>query len=264
MINSGGFNGVPSIQFIYSDGTSEEIPLPSTMNPMEGVWVDNRLYFTDFGRDYSDKVYVLQGSEITDSFRVGPRPIGIVECSGYLFVASTGMDSLFNYSDGVLTRIDIATGEMDSLLIRSGASEISVTESDKIIVLSTGGWSGNAVLYKVDFLSMSIEDSIEVEETLYSLEVSDSLIWAGSWSGNLYTFSLSPLDLLETEALSTSINWILWDSDRSTLWITAGGYSEGPNYLIKFKEGKREEILLSDSDIGVGYLTVYETTMPQE
>lgn len=258
VINSGGFTGVSSIQFIFPDGSSKEIPLPQSMNPMEGTWVNQRLYFTDFGKVYSDKVFCLKDDNIVDSFKVGPRPIGIIKYLGYLFVACTGMDSSYQYGEGLLTRVNLTTREIKSLTLSPGASELSLSNAGKIVVLSTGEWNGNSTIYRIDPISLSIEDSVQIQGSLYTLAVSDSLLWAGSFYGDLYSFSFPSLDFLKKENLESTINSVFWDDYSSALWISLGGYSGGPNYILELSGESRNKTLLSGADIGIGYLTIYE------
>ncbi len=255
LINSGGFTGSPSLEFIDAFGNViEEYPLPTYMNPMEGVWVGTRFYFTDFGKVFSKWVYVYESGKIVDSVKVGPRPVGIARQKDYLFVACTGLDSLYRYKSGSLYRIDVQTRNVDSVLIDTGASIVLPYGDQTLYVLSTGGWDGKSTLYCVDPESMDIFKSIRLKVQAYTMTITDSLLFVGSWDGRLLKFELLTMEPVEEVDLGSPINHLAYDSERGVLWGTLGGYSGGKNEILKMVGDEITKITVSESDVGVGHL----------
>jgi hypothetical protein len=257
VINSGGFVGVPSIEFFArGDTLPTEVPLPPQMNPMEGLWYNGILYFTDFGKTYSNKVYLFDGESVLDSIEVGSRPVGIAQFDDYLFVACTGMDSTYNYGTGSLYRIDLKGGGIDSLALSSGTSELAATDHGLLLLAFT--WFPPSFVYRIDPDSLKVLDSLSLNSTFSVIEASDSVFWLGSWEGKLAKFRLPDMQQIEEMDLESNINSIHFDEKTGSLWVSVGGYSGDANFVVRIKEGKIEKIMLSDTDIGIGHLRMVE------
>lgn len=253
LINSGGFTGSPSIQrYNLIDNSLRTFPLDNALNPLFGIYDSGKLYFTDFGKFYSEKVYAFK-DQLIDSLVVSNRPIDIKLCDNFLIVSTNGMKEDYSYDTiSKVFKISKNLQKIDSLIVYPGASNIEVVGNIAFLV-STGIYNQTpARIYKIDCQNFRKIDSVTISKNIYSSGISSQYLILGSWDGWIYVLNHN-LNILDSLKISHSINFI--HSFGNRFYITANGFSHNPNYIIIYGPFvKADSFKFSDEDLGVGPL----------
>ncbi|MEO0143354.1 MAG: hypothetical protein ABIL49_07545 [candidate division WOR-3 bacterium] len=252
LINSGGFTGSPSIQkFNFSNGDLSTYPLDNNFNPLSGIYVDGKIYLTDFGKHYSENLIVFQNGQIIDSLKISNHPIDVKLIDSFLIVSTNGMKADYTYDNfSKIFKISInPLKKLDSLIVYPGASNINIYK-DTIFLISTGIYNQTpSRIYKISKNFQKI-DSLNISKNIYFSDINSEYLVLGSWDGWIYVLNHN-LDILDSLKISQSINFIHAFLDK--FYISANGFSYNPNYLIIFKPfSKADSIKLSDEDLGIG------------
>lgn len=251
LINSGGFTGSPSIQrYDLKNNSLSTFPLDNALNPLFGVYDNEKIYFTDFGKYYSEKIYIFK-NQLIDSLAVSNRPIDIKLCANFLIVSTNGMRSDYSYDTiSKVFKISKNLQKIDSLIVFPGASNIEVI-GDIVFLVSTGIYNQTpARIYKIDCLNFKKIDSITISRNIYSSGVSSEYLILGSWDGWIYVLNHN-LTILDSFKISHSINFI--HSFENKFYIAVNGFSHNPNYLIIYSPFvKADSFKFSDEDLGIG------------
>ncbi len=258
LINSGGFTGSPSIQkFNLLNGNLQVYPLDNNKNPLSGIYLNGKLYLTDFGKYYSENLIVFKDGQIIDSIRLSNRPIDIKLWDSFLIVSTNGMKQNYEY-DSISKIFKVSINplyKIDSLIVFPGASNVLVYK-DTIFLVCSGIYNQTgARIYKISKNFQKI-DSIDISRNIFNADVNENYLVLGSWDGWIYVLSHS-LDILDSLKVSISINFIY--SFSNSFYISANGFSYNPNYLMIFRPfSKVDSIKLSDEDLGIGPLIYYQ------
>jgi len=252
LINSGGFNGSPSIQkFNFINNEVSNFLLPENLNPLSGVILNNNIYFTDFGKFYSENIYVFNG-QIIDSLKISNRPIDIKVLDSFLIVSTNGMRADYSYDTiSKVFKISInSLKKVDSLIVFPGASNICIYK-DTIFLVSTGIYNQtNSRIYKIYGKTFEKLDSLNLSKNIFYADLNDNYLVLGSWDGWIYVLSHN-LSVIDSLKISNSINFIYSFGDK--FYITANGFSFNPNYLMIYKPfSKLDSIKFSNEDLGIG------------
>ncbi len=256
LVNSGGFSGVPSISMYSSDFVSlGEFPLDDRYNPLEAIYLNGKLYMTDFGKLFSRKLLVFKDSSVVDSVILSPRPISLEYFQGYIFVSTNGMDENYNYIyPSKLYKLDTLLNVLDSVSLREGASSNGIKfASGKLFFLSSGVPSTKpACIYAMDPQTLDILDSLVLPKNAYAFNTNGNLILAGDFFGMLYITDVS-FSFLDSLLVGSTINFIETDGER--FYISINGYSGiHSNYILIYDGEIVESLKVSEGDLGIGFL----------
>lgn len=162
-------------------------------NPMDLTTDGNNIYISCLG---SDEVIVIDqfAKGIIKRIKVGLSPTGIVYNNKYIYVACTGMDSMYNYGDGYIYKISTTNYDIiDSCKVGIN-SQFLINVNDDLHISCTGDYSN--ITGKIYIIgtndTLYIKDSIDIggtpgrlcydgNETVY--------IASGGWGVNGEVFS---------------------------------------------------------------------------
>lgn len=262
VVNSGGFSGDGSIAFIRNN-IIYELLLPSHMNPMQIVKVNNKLYFTDFGNTFNNKVYIIQNYNIVDSITVSKRPDGIAYCFGYIFVASTGINSDYSYDDtSSVHRINPSNNNTTRIRVRSNAKSIKC-DNNFVYVMTAGtyvNWQSqnNSTIYKIEPISFTIIDSTRNLENVFEFAVGNNYIFAGVWKfDSVKVYKINKNDFNQIDSFKLNFGGFGGvDYDGEYFKFSLGGFTGGSNAIYVLRESDNFSYYYThhNNDVGSGYI----------
>ncbi|MCX7947596.1 MAG: hypothetical protein N2504_03295 [candidate division WOR-3 bacterium] len=263
VVNSGGFSGDGSIAFIRNNNIIYELLLPSHMNPMQIVKVNNKLYFTDFGNTFNNKVYIIQNYNIVDSITVSKRPDGIAYCFGYIFVASTGINSDYSYDDtSSVHRINPSNNNTTRIRVRSNAKSIKC-DNNFVYVMTAGtyvNWQSqnNSTIYKIEPISFTIIDSTRNLENVFEFAVGNNYIFAGVWKfDSVKVYKINKNDFNQIDSFKLNFGGFGGvDYDGEYFKFSLGGFTGGSNAIYVLRESDNFSYYYThhNNDVGSGYI----------
>ena len=264
IVNSGGFSDNGSIAFVRNKNIIYELLLPSFMNPMEAVKINNKIYFTDFGDTFNDKIYIIQNYQIIDSIKVYKRPSSITYCFGYIFSTSTGINSNYSYDDSSFVhKINPSNNSVLSLKLRSNANGVKC-DNNYVYVMTSGTYDNNfnplnnSTIYKINPLTFQIIDSTRNLENVSSFAVGNNYILAGVWkfdSVKVYKINKNNFSVIDSFKLNYGgLGGI--DFDGEFFKFSLGGFTSGPNviYVLRESDNSSYYFIHHNSDVGSGFI----------
>jgi len=264
IVNSGGFSDDGSIAFIKNKNLIYEMLLPSYMNPMQAIKINNKIYFTDFGDIFNNKVYVIQNYNIVDSITVYKRPSGISYCFGKIFVVSTGINSDYSYDDSSFVhKIDPITHNVLSLKLRSNANGVKC-DNNYVYVMTSGTYDNNfnplnnSTIYKIEPNSFTILDSTRNLENLTDFAIGNNYILAGVWkfdSVKVYRINKNDFNIIDSFKLNYGgLGGI--DFDGQFFKFSLGGFTGSLNVIYVLNEADNSDYYFvhHNNDVGSGFI----------
>lgn len=274
IVNSGGFSDDGSIAFIRNKNIIYELLLPSFMNPMEAVKVNNKIYFTDFGDNFNDKIYVVQNYQIIDSIKVYKRPSSITYCFDYIFSTSTGINSNYSYDDSSFVhKINPSNNSVLNLKLRPNANGVKC-DNNYVYVMTSGTYDNNfnplnnSTIYKINPLTFQIIDSTKNLENVSSFAVGNNYILAGVWkfdSVKVYKINKNNFSLIDSFKLNYGgLGGI--DFDGEFFKFSLGGFTSGPNVIYALKESDNTSyyFIHHNNDVGSGFIKGFISSFNNE
>ena len=196
IVNS-GFTGDASIN-IFDPNTNEKMAdflLPSGSNPYAAAVAEGRLFVTLFLRDM---VYVLDAEtgDFIDSIPVKSGPEGIIAANGAVYVACTGIQPDYSYSDAWVLKIDPKTLEViDSLKVGINLQTLALDSTGRLHAVATGdysGWEGR--IYVIDPDDFILLDSLLIGGYPGNITVNaDNIAYLTDWNLGLLSYDAATL-----------------------------------------------------------------------
>jgi hypothetical protein len=274
IVNSGGFSDDGSIAFIKNNNIINEILLPSFMNPLEAVKVNDKIYFTDFGDVFNNKIYIIQNFQIVDSIIVYKRPSSITYCFGYIFSTSTGINSDYSYDDSSFVhKINPMNNGVLNLKVRSNANGVKC-DNNYVYVMTSGTYDNNfnplnnSTIYKINPITFQIIDSTRNLENVSSFAVGNNYILAGVWkfdSVKVYKINKSNFSLIDSFKLNYGgLGGI--DFDGQFFKFSLGGFTSGPNVIYVLNESDNSSYYFThhNNDVGSGFIKGFVSLNKEE
>ena len=207
--------------------------------------VKDTFYITSYGLD---KVYLfdIKENKIVDSIDVGKKPEGILYDGERIYIACTGINPDFTYSDGYLYVINGKDVE-DSVQVGKNPQYI-IDGGDVLYVICTGDYKEvSGKVYIVDKDNLMVKDSINTGGTPgYGIK-RENYLYITDYSGYLYRINTETKEIKKIET-GTGTTWITCGDDK--LWISVSPYNE-TNYLKTIIEDTVEkEIELGEKGAG--------------
>ncbi len=264
IVNSGGFSGDGSLAFIVNKNIIYELFLPSSFNPMQAVKVNNKIYFTDFGDSYNDKIYIVQNYQILDSIKVYKRPTAITYCFGYIFAVSTGINANYSYDDSSFVhKIDTNNNSVINLKVRSNANGVKC-DNQYIYVMTSGTYDqnfnplNNSTIYKINPITFTIIDSTKNLQNLTDFAVGNSYIMAGVWKfDSVVVYRINKNNFSQIDSFKLNYGGLgSIDFDGQFLKFSLGGFTNGPNAIYVLDESTNSSYYFvhHNNDVGSGFI----------
>ncbi len=264
IVNSGGFSGDGSLAFIVNKNIIYELFLPSSFNPMQAVKVNNKIYFTDFGDLYNDKIYIVQNYQIIDSIIVYKRPTGITYCFGYIFAVSTGINADYTYDDSSFVhKIDHNNNSVINLKVRSNANGVKC-DNQYVYVMTSGTYDqnfnplNNSTIYKINPLTFTIVDSTKNLQNLTDFAIGNNYIIAGVWKfDSVLVYKINKNDFSQIDSFKLNYGGLGGiDFDGQFFKFSLGGFTSGPNaiYILDENTNNSYYFVHHSNDVGSGFI----------
>ncbi|MCD6087086.1 MAG: YncE family protein [Candidatus Hydrothermae bacterium] len=199
IVNS-GFTGDASIT-LFDPSTNKEItdfPLPAGSNPYAAAVANDRLFVTLF---LKNMVYVLdcETGDPIDSIPVKSGPEGIISANGAVYVACTGIQPDYSYSDAWVLKIDPETPDViDSLKVGINVQALAVDSNGRLHALSTGDYSGReGVVYVIDPDGLILLDSVLIGGYPGNIAINgDDIAYLVDWNLGLLSYDAGALTII--------------------------------------------------------------------
>ncbi|MEO0202542.1 MAG: T9SS type A sorting domain-containing protein [candidate division WOR-3 bacterium] len=264
VVNSGGFSGDGSLAFINNKNVIYELFLPNYMNPMQAVRVNNKIYFTDFGDVFNDKIYIVQGFQIIDSITVYKRPSAISYCFGYIYATSTGINSDYSYDDSSFVhKINPDNNIVLNLRLRSNSNGVKC-DGQYVYVMTSGTYDNNfnplnnSAIYKIDPNNFVILDSTRNLQNVSAFAIGNNYILAGVWKfDSVLIYKINKNDFNEIDSFKLNYGGLGdIDFDGQFFKISLGGFTSGPNaiYVLDESNNNYYYFVHHSNDVGSGFI----------
>lgn len=192
--------------------------LGATNNPYDIASDGGKLFVTCF---VSNEVVIIDPSSkvILDRIDVGLSPEGIIYLNGFIYVACTGMDTLYNFGDGYIYKINTSNYEIvDSCKVGVNA-QFLINVNNDLHITCTGNYS-------------SIFGKMYIVGTQDSLFVKDSLDVGGSpgrlcYDGSETVYIASGGWVTDGQVFSYNINGTIIHGSGNPIRTPAGAMDVG-------------------------------------
>ncbi len=190
VVNSGD-NEIQVIDLVTSN-TLKRIDLKNGSNPYAMDFVNDSVAVVSLLLKNEVSIVNVNSGQIIDTIAVGTGPEGVEYYNGKVYVANTGFQSVGNYSDGMVSVIDITDYSVSEIPVGINPQAVAVSPDGDIVVACTGNYADiGPQMDVIDTEEDTVKLSVPVNVTITNVVVSsDRKAYLATFGSSVLVYNL--------------------------------------------------------------------------